>query len=473
MIISNIDSFGVSTQGWPEKKPAALLNTCFCVNEWNDGMKQTRGSMRTNKEKTNLYADSQENTWRIQRSNSVYYAVREGSFAAAALLISGTFVQLYLSQQGVSTVQIGTFNTILGMVSLVSTMLLSDIAERRANALRQSDGILLSVALLFLCYAPLSVALPRASIIWLLVTGVASVQIILAAVKSVLDYKMLYQIIDIERYGAVASMTGVSIGLFGMAYSWFFARMLALLSFQIAFLAGFASAMALVLLAYYCNRKMRVIHDPFVPAAQTKPGVKAKLGLILAVLRQPEFRVFVVPNTLRGVTIGILNSLVLIALELGVSAKTAANLAMVGSLGYLLASLAYNALSRAILPKYLGLAGAVLLCAVVLLPYSGTGKLFLFVAMLGYMGRTLVDYAVPSMVFQLIDPAVSGVYNAWRTVLFSIAAAGMSYLVGALLGKIPTVLLLILCASGYLICAIWYLLATRRFIKNPASSEAG
>ena len=105
--------------------------------------------MRTNKEKTNLYADSQENTWRIQRSNSVYYAVREGSFAAAALLISGTFVQLYLSQQGVSTVQIGTFNTILGMVSLVSTMLLSDIAERRANALRQSDGILLSVALVY------------------------------------------------------------------------------------------------------------------------------------------------------------------------------------------------------------------------------------------------------------------------------------------------------------------------------------
>ena len=422
--------------------------------------------MRTNKEKTSLYEDSQENTWRIQRSNSVYYAVREGSFAAAALLISGTFVQLYLSQQGVSTVQIGTFNTILGMVSLVSTMLLSDIAERRANALRQSDGILLSIALL-------SVALPRASIIWLLVTGVASVQIILAAVKSVLDYKMLYQIIDIERYGAVASMTGVSIGLFGMAYSWFFARMLALLSFQTAFLAGFASAMALVLLAYYCNRKMRVIHDPFVSAAQAKPGVKAKLGLILAVLRQPEFRVFVVPNTLRGVTIGILNSLVLVALELGVSAETAANLAMVGSLGYLLASLAYNALSRAILPKYLGLAGAVLLCAVVLLPFSGTGKLFLFVAMLGYMGRTLVDYAVPSMVFQLIDPAVSGVYNAWRTVLFSIAAAGMSYLVGALLGKIPTVLLLILCASGYLICAIWYLLAIRRFIKNPASSEAG
>ena len=429
--------------------------------------------MRINKEKNSLRADLPENAWRVQRSNSIYYAVREGSFAAAALLISGTFVQLYLSQQGVSTIQIGTFNTILGVVSLVSTMLFSDLAERRANALRQSDGILLSVALLFLCYAPMFVALPRTSTIWLLVTGVASAQIILAACKSVLDYKMLYQIIDIERYGAVASMTGVSIGLFGMAYSWFFARMLALLSLQTAFLIGFASALALVLLAYFCNRKMRVIRDPFVPAAQAKPGVQAKLGLIFDVLRQPEFRAFIVPNTLRGVTIGILNSLVLVALALGVSAKTAANLAMAGSVGYLLGSLAYNALSRAVLPKYLGLVGGGLLCAIVLLPFCGTGKLFLFVAMLGYMGRTLVDYAVPSMVFQLIDPAISGVYNAWRTVLFSVAAAGMSYLVGALLGKIPTVLLLILCAGAYLICAIWYFLATRRFPKNPASNEAG
>ena len=352
-------------------------------------------------------------------------------------------------------------------------MLFSDFAERRANALRQSDGLLLTAGLLFVCYLPLLLRQTTPWMIWLLVTGVASVQIILAACKSVLDYKMLYQIIDIERYGAVASMTGVSIGLFGMAYSWFFSRMLAQFSLKTAFFIGFATATALVLLAYYCNRKMRVIHDPFVPMPQEKGGVKAKLRLILTVLKQPEFKVFIVPNTLRGVTIGILNSLVLVALELGVSTKTAASLAMAGSVGYLLGSLAYNALSRAVAPKYLGLVGAGLLCMVVWLPFSGRETLFLVIAMFGYMGRTLVDYAVPSMVFKLIDPAVSGVYNAWRTVLFSVAAAGMSYLVGALLGKIPTVLLLILCAGGYLVCAVWYFVATRRFIKNPASREGG
>ena len=425
------------------------------------------------KEKINRHADLQESAWKIQRNNSIYYAVREGSFAAAALLISGTFIQLFLSQLGVSTIQVGTFNTILGIVSLVATMLFSDLAERGTNALRQSDGILLAVALLFLCISPLFFKQFGAQSIWLLITVVASAQIILAACKSVLDYKMLYQIIDIERYGAVASMTGVSIGLFGMAYSWFFTRMLTRFSMQTAFLLGFASAMALVLLAYYCNRKMRVIHDPFEPVQQEKGGIRRKLSLILAVLKQPEFKVFIVPNTLRGVTIGILNSLVLVALELGVSAKTAASLAMAGSVGYLLGSFAYNALSRVIAPKHLGLLGAGLLCTVVLLPFSGRETLFLLVAMLGYMGRTLVDYAVPSMVFKLIDPAVSGVYNAWRTVLFSVAAAGMYYLVGALLGKIPTVLLLILCAGGYLVCAVWYFVATRRFIKNPASKEAG
>jgi len=183
--------------------------------------------------------------------------------------------------------------------------------------------------------------------------------------------------------------------------------------------------------------------------------------------------VFIIPNVLRGVTIGILNSLVLVALELGVSAKTAASLAMAGSIGYLLGSLSYNALSRMMKPKFLGLLGAGLLCAVILLPYCGKHTLFLVIAMLGYMGRTLVDYAVPSMVFQLIDPAVSGVYNAWRTVLFSVAAAAMSYLVGALLGKIPTVALLAVCAGAYLVCAVWYAVSINRFIKKPASVEGG
>lgn len=412
--------------------------------------------------------------WRTQRNNGIYYAIREGCYAAAALFISGTFVQLYLSQQGVSTVDIGVFNTVLCVVSLAATMAFSDLAERRPNAIRQNDWLLLAISLFFVCYLPLLMRRHAASLaVMLLVTAVASVQIVLASCKGVLDYKMLYQIIDIERYGAVASVTGISIGLFGMAYSWLFTQALSRCSARLAFLIGFCSSALLVLAAYVCNRKMKVIHDPFAHPKQAKVSLKAKVRMVVSVLRQPEFRVFVIPNTLRGVTIGILNSLVLVALELGVSAKTAASLAMAGSIGYLLGSLSYNALSRVMQPKRLGLIGAGLLCTVVFLPYSGREMLFLIVAMFGYMGRTLVDYAVPSMVFQLIDPAVSGVYNAWRTVLFSVSAAAMSYLVGALLGKIPTVALLALCAGSYLVCAVWYYVFINRFTKKPALQQDG
>lgn len=430
--------------------------------------------MRKQKNNADQHVNSQQEIWRVQRRNGIYYAIREGCFAAALLLISGTYIQLFLSQSGASALSIGSFNTALCVVSLAATMTFSDMAERRPNAVRQNDRVLVLISLAFLCYLPLflmSVITPAIAL--LAVTIVASVQIILASCKGVLDYKMLYQIIDIERYGAVASMTGVSIGLFGIAYSWLFSFVLTGFSERAAFLIGFLSSALLVFAAFVCNRKMTVIHDPFVHPKQAKVSVKTKVNMVASVLKQPEFKVFIVPNILRGVTIGILNSLVLIALELGVSAKTAANLAMAGSIGYLLGSLSYNALSRAISPKRLGLLGAGLLCAVVFLPISGKELLFLIIAMFGYMGRTLVDYAVPSMVFQLIDPAVSGVYNAWRTVLFSVAAAAMSYLVGALLGHIPTIAILILCAAGYLICAAWYFLMINRFMKKPALQQDG
>lgn len=430
--------------------------------------------MQPEQTQTETQANLPQNLWQTQRRNSIYYAVREGCFAAATLFISGTLIQLFLSQRGVSTVDIGAFNTVLCVVSVSATMAFSDVAERRPNALRQNDRVVLILALIFALYLPLLLLSHVSTVsVWLVVMAIASVQIVLASYKGVLDYKMLYQIIDIERYGAVASMTGVSIGLFGMGYSWLFSQALVLFSARAAFLMGFLSSALLVLVAYVCNRKMAVIHDPFLPQDRANHSAKTKLCMIIDVLRQPEFRTFIVPNTLRGVTIGVVNSLVLVALELGVSAKTAASLAMAGSIGYLLGSLAYHALSRVMRPKYLGLLGAGLLCAVILLPFSGIDTLFLIVAAVGYMGRTLVDYAVPSMVFQLIDPAVSGVYNAWRTVLFSVAAAATSYLVGALLGRVPTVALLIVCAAAYLICAIWYFIATRRFIKNPASDEGG
>jgi hypothetical protein len=398
---------------------------------------------------------------RMQRNNGIFYAIREGSYSTAALFISGTLIQLFLAQQGVATIEIGTFNTVLCIISLAATMHFSDLAERKPNAVRQIDGLLLAISLIFACYLPLFFATKIApKTIWVVVMAVASLQIVLASCKGVLDYKMLYQIIDIDRYGPVGSMTGVAIGLFGMAYSWLFSQGLLRFSAKIAFPVGFLSSALLVMAAYWCNRRLKILHQEPAPP----PQQRTKAGLVLSVLRQPEFKFFIIPNILRGVTIGIMNSLVLVALELGVSTEVAANLAIAGSTGYLLGSLVYNALSRAIRAKYLALIGAGLLCVVMLLPLSGKGVLFLVIAMLGYMGRTLVDFAVPSMVFQMIDPAVSGVYNAWRTVLFSVSAAGMSYAAGALLGKIPVLVLLVACAASYLVCAAWYYVSLNRFI---------
>jgi hypothetical protein len=396
-----------------------------------------------------------------QRRNTALFAVREGCYSAAALFISGTLIQLYLTQQGVSSANVGLFNTALCAVNLISTIAYSGLAEKKPNSVRQSERILLAMTLSFLCYVPLFLVDSVApSIVLVVALGVATLQVILSSCKSIFDYKMLYQIIDIAHYGSVASITGIAIGLIGIAYSSAFSLILKWLPARTVFCIGFFSSALLLLASFLCNRGLQIVHHDFDQPPQEPMSAKR----ILAVLKRPEFRAFIVPNVLRGVTIGILNSLVLVALHLGVTPSVAANLATMTAVGYLLGSSLYNALGRVCQAKYLGLIGGLLLCALPLLPWCGGGTLFLGVSMLGYMGRTLVDYAVPSMVFQIIDPSIAGVYNAWRTVLFSLAAAGTSYAVGAGLNRIPTVVLLALCAGAYVVCSLWYYFLLERFV---------
>lgn len=60
------------------------------------------------------------------------------------------------------------------------------------------------------------------------------------------------------------------------------------------------------------------------------------------------------------------------------------------------------------------------------------------------------------MVYGMIDPQISGAYNAWRMILCNVCAAGASYAVGALVETADPLVLLIPSVAAYLVSMVWY-----------------
>ena len=404
-----------------------------------------------------------------RQRNFAFYAAKEGAYTTAMLFINGTLVQLFLAHKGVAMERIGLFNTVLYIVNITTTMLMSNLAERKPNALLRCTRLLLVQAVLYLAFfAAFLPARADGDLLFFIVLTAASVQMALYACKYIYEYKLLYQIIDINQYGALASYTGVVIGLAGAVTGWICARVIERGSGDFPYLFGMALTEAMLLLTYLGSRNLRIVNHSFDRSNAEKMDLRKTIQL----LRAPIFRKFIVPNILRGLTIGVTNSIALIALGMGYTDGVAARLAVMSSLGYIGGSFLYHLFERKLKPVAIGTIGSVLLITMAFLPRSNsTAMLILF--LLAFIGRVLVDYAVPVMVFQMIDPEISGAYNAWRNVLFSFTAAGVSYVIGALVGRVHPLWLLVPGVAAYGISMACYGVLYRKFGKFPNGNANG
>lgn len=383
--------------------------------------------------------------------NYRHYALKESAYAAALPFITGTLLQVFLMNRGVDTLEIGMINAAVNLVQVAATILTSDWAERKVDICRSSCKTILLQAIIYPCFV-VQVALfgnCTRALVWITL-GSVCIQTALYACKCVYEYKLLYQIIDIAQYGRLASYTGVAIGISGAGISLVYTKLIDSMDGTLPYFLGMACTELLLLLAYRSSRRLTPVNAMFTGS---KPRVT--LQQTVMVLRSPMFRRLIIPNLIRGLTISAMNSIAMIALTMGYSESLSAGLSIISAGGYIAASGLYYLLSRRAHPVRSGLLGGAMVLAMAFLPrHSPLGFMLFF--LLAYMGRVMVDYTVPVMLYRMIDPQTAGIYHAWRSVIHFASAAAMSYLLGALIGKVNLFWILLPCSCAYLLSMIWY-----------------
>ena len=216
-----------------------------------------------------------------------------------------------------------------------------------------------------------------------------------------------------------------------------------------------------MVLAWYCTFKLAPVNSVYDTPSHNNFSIKK----LLEVFKMPLFRKFIVPNTLRGITIGITNSIALIALYMGLSEGQASILPIVCALGYVVASLLFHFLSKYMPLPVVALIGSLLVLALISLPHNNS-TVFLSVFLVAYIGRVLVDYAIPVMLIHVVPADIAGIYNAGRYILLNLSSTVSVFAVGALLGKISALWLLSACALAYIVGMIWYMVLYKRYMRK-------
>lgn len=372
-------------------------------------------------------------------SNYIKFWLRNALYATAVLFFGGTVIQTFLMRQGIGSGAVGVYTTILNAVNVLTSMFFSGMADRKKNITGIITRLMLPVAGLYLGFVPLCLFFtgsPAVTFWTVLILG--TVQSFFIALRTVFEYKLPYRIIEIENYGRLAAADGVISGVFGILSSALLSCLFDAFPFYPVMTGGFIAAAVLTAGAALVNRTLRDTGGP----PEVRDGRSPKAVNVLQLLRLPVFRRLIPANFMRGLSAGVIGMTAVIAIAGSkFSQSSTAVLVIALSAANLSGSLFFAAFSKRIDCRILCLASSAVMAVFALIDAGGE-TLFVVLYFIVCMGKIVFDYAVPTLLYQVVGYEIAGSYHAWRLILTTAGTAAAATLTGYLITDVPAVCLL-------------------------------
>lgn len=341
--------------------------------------------------------------------NKSFFITAMGLRTVALLCVTGPIMQTFLASIGFSSQWIYIHTSIVQIVNVLTISLCSTWADR-GSVIKRTAFVELPYALLYLLYIPLCLWKSPSLLSFCMLTDICLLQSVCIALWTVCEYKLPYYIFTPKEYGSMLSVGGFVGGLISLGTGMVITRLSAILSYAMLMLSACVVSMVLMFTCVLLHLGLKPVAD-----APRIENVKKKTGQ-LEIFRYPLFRKMVPANLMRGFGYGTTTIFAAIALDLGFDTSVATALVSAQSIASLLGSALFGISIAYLPPRWITLAGSLTfgLIPLMLIPNK---YIFLTVFALVYLGRTFVDYAVPSILRAAIPVNLAGPFNAWRMLL--------------------------------------------------------
>ena len=378
--------------------------------------------------------------------NKLYFILATAVRTVALLCVTGPIMQTFLASIGFSSRWIYIHTSLVQAVNILTISLCSTWADR-GSVIKRTAMVELPYALLYLLYIPLCLWKSPSLASFLMLTGICILQSICIALWTICEYKLPYFIFTPREYGSVLSIGGVVGGLISLGTGIVITWLSAWMSYASLMLWSCVLSLGLMVLCALLHLSLKPVAD----APQVSPAPGTKKVTQLEVFRYPLFYRMIPANLMRGFGYGTTTIFAAIALDLGFDQSVSTALVSAQSIAALVACAAFGMSISFIPPRFVTLIGSLSfgLIPLLLIPSKG---IFLTVMALVYLGRTLVDYSVPSILRAAIPVQLAGPYNAWRMLLHN----GGTLLATTIAAFIPVSWLLVLTVVFQLFSGLHY-----------------
>ena len=366
---------------------------------------------------------------------------------AALLACTGPIMQTFLASLGFSSRFIYINTTLVQAANILTSSLCAQWADR-GSVIKRSAICEIPHAILYLCYIPLCLWKSASLSSFVILTGICLLQSACIALYTVCEYKLPYFIYGPKDYGTVLAISGIVSSLISLAAGIVIARLALIMDYSTLMLGACIISflmMGISALLHSLQKPINQLHSPAAKTADTKDSN------VLSIFREPVFYRMIPANLLRGFGYGTTTVMAAIALDLGYDQSVSTALVSVQSAAMLLGCGLFAVSVKYLSARTVMLIGSLsfALLPVMLIPGA---RLFLILFALVFFGRTLVDYATPSLLRLAVPVEIAGPYNAWRMILHFTG----TILATSIAAAIPVWALLVLTMAAQLVSGISY-----------------
>lgn len=338
------------------------------------------------------------------------------------LFINGAIFQTFLLECGISENSVNIYCSVMQLVTMSIMLIFSGKIDKINNVIRVSGMLCLPALPLVALLAVMSFDFDVfGNVTLILLYGAGTVFTIAYSFIQILEYKLPYCIMNMTEYGNTMAISGIFIGIASTATS-------ATLSF-VQQSCGYFSVMqgvyllsAIFVMAYVFSTV--TMKNLSAEQRYKKSSNSVKINLF----RYRPFYVLALPNLFRGFCLGTVNLIITIGYYTNrINANSASVCIALTYVIMMLGCVSYPFISKRmkegkmILISSIGTFAALPMMFV----HHSTAWFLVFYA-IAYFFVTIINYAVPVEVTQIVDYDVVGHYSAWRLLInaMGIAIAG-------------------------------------------------
>lgn len=370
-------------------------------------------------------------------------------FQIAYMLFTGSIMQGFLLNSGVSSTAIYTFESMVTTVAfavLLISVFFTDRIKRVKNVMSAIPLFIIPVFVIMVIASFFSVG-NKVFIPLLCCTVFAYIFI---GLNNTVSYKLPYEIIDINNYGRYTGVSGIISGVATFTISLVYSHMISKAEFFAVH--GSFSLFAIVCLlfaSYFVNSCKRI---------EPKEELEGRGKFSFGIFKNPQMWILLIPNVLRGISAGIINLIAVVAVTSNIiNVESVSVTVVVTQLALFAANLIFIKSLEMFNVQTVLVTSGIIMCTLLPFAVKVTGLSgFVVIYFVIRLFMAIVDSSIPVCVTKIIPYRQIGAFTSIRMMAMTCGTALAPLLLGFLEKRTTYFVIFAIAAAMKLVCCLTY-----------------